>query len=132
MYGSAQQSPYLQVALPLIEDVKGGEGLGSLWRVFTKCQGSIQDGSRLENISWRCVPILLLPPSSRLGGREGGKGMGHRIGGLGAGEEEDDAAGRLGGPGQAGRHPPSFRPSPPHRPPSAYSRCVVWSRPALA
>lgn len=56
MYGSAQQSPYLQVALPLIEDVKGGEGLGSLWRVFTKCQSSIQDGSRLENISWRYVP----------------------------------------------------------------------------
>lgn len=53
------QSPYLQVALPLIEDVKGGEGLSSLWRVFTKCQESIQDGSRLENISWRCVPSSL-------------------------------------------------------------------------
>lgn len=98
MYGSAQQSPYLQVALPLIEDVKGGEGLGSLWRVFTKCQSSIQDGSRLENISWRyvlfCLPALsclLLPLSHPAGRRTGWNRIGSAACGE-AGREDDDVA----------------------------------------
>jgi hypothetical protein len=45
--------PVLNVQLPAIQDVKGGEGLSSLWTVFSKCKDSIEEGGRLENISWR-------------------------------------------------------------------------------
>ncbi len=63
----------LSVAFPAVQDIRGPEGLGHLWTgehaagpyqistsanacrpaVFSKCKGSLQDGQRLENISWR-------------------------------------------------------------------------------
>jgi hypothetical protein len=73
--------PVLNVAYPAVQDIRGPEGLSSLWHgklhgllcrlsssqgatdvkqlglippaVFSKCKGSLQDGPRLENISWR-------------------------------------------------------------------------------
>ncbi|KAL7411319.1 hypothetical protein BDY24DRAFT_396379 [Mrakia frigida] len=53
LHPSPLPHPVLNVALPAINDCKGGEALSSLWTVFSKCKDSIEDGSRLENISWR-------------------------------------------------------------------------------
>ncbi|CDZ97575.1 Protein of unknown function DUF1752, fungi [Phaffia rhodozyma] len=54
--------PVLSLALPAIQDVKGGEGLSSLWNVFTKCKDNIEQGDRLENISWSETVFLLPSP----------------------------------------------------------------------
>ncbi|KAH9012357.1 hypothetical protein EDB85DRAFT_2038652, partial [Lactarius pseudohatsudake] len=34
-------------------DLDGHDAISGLWTVFTKCKESLQDGPRLENISWR-------------------------------------------------------------------------------
>lgn len=63
-------SPVLSLAADTIKDLDGGDALSRLWTsmfsisisffsfshshsVFTKCKESLQDGRRLENISWR-------------------------------------------------------------------------------
>ncbi|KAI0245974.1 hypothetical protein BJV78DRAFT_1356447 [Lactifluus subvellereus] len=46
-------SPVLSLAADAIKDLDGGDTLSHLWTIFTKCKESLQDGRRLENISWR-------------------------------------------------------------------------------
>ncbi|EIM91688.1 DUF1752-domain-containing protein, partial [Stereum hirsutum FP-91666 SS1] len=46
-------SPVLSVAADVVKDLDGGEALSGLWHIFTKCKESLQEGERLENISWR-------------------------------------------------------------------------------
>ncbi|PFH48306.1 hypothetical protein AMATHDRAFT_91065, partial [Amanita thiersii Skay4041] len=46
-------TPVLAVAADAVRDLDGREALSSLWTLFTKCKESLQDGRRLENISWR-------------------------------------------------------------------------------
>jgi hypothetical protein len=66
-------TPVLHIASDVVKNLDGGEALTNLWTckhchlpnsslrtlntplVFTKCKHSIQDGSRLENISWRLM-----------------------------------------------------------------------------
>ena len=72
---SSFPSPLLSIAADAIQDLDGADAITSLWTspfllsplplfpphlfspflnpVFTKCKESIQDGRRLENISWR-------------------------------------------------------------------------------
>ncbi|GLB40772.1 hypothetical protein LshimejAT787_0806430 [Lyophyllum shimeji] len=45
--------PVLSVAAEAVRELEGGEALCGLWTLFTKCKASLQDGHRLENISWR-------------------------------------------------------------------------------
>ncbi|KAG6901651.1 hypothetical protein C0995_009542 [Termitomyces sp. Mi166 len=46
-------APVLSVAADVIRELEGGEALTGLWTLFTKCKASLEDGHRLENISWR-------------------------------------------------------------------------------
>ncbi|KAH9052701.1 hypothetical protein EDB87DRAFT_1656128 [Lactarius vividus] len=46
-------SPVLSLTSDALKDLDGHDALSSLWTVFTKCKESLQDGRRLENISWR-------------------------------------------------------------------------------
>ncbi|KZT23323.1 hypothetical protein NEOLEDRAFT_1136667 [Neolentinus lepideus HHB14362 ss-1] len=46
-------SPVLALAPDVLKDLEGREALSGLWTLFTKCKESLQDGRRLENISWR-------------------------------------------------------------------------------
>lgn len=65
-------TPVLSIAADAIKDLEGRDALSGLWtcrfplrsiihmliyistpQVFTKCKESLQDGRRLENISWR-------------------------------------------------------------------------------
>ncbi|KIK97464.1 hypothetical protein PAXRUDRAFT_824897 [Paxillus rubicundulus Ve08.2h10] len=46
-------APVLSVTADAVRDLQGHEALSSLWTIFTKCKESLQDGRRLENISWR-------------------------------------------------------------------------------
>jgi hypothetical protein len=48
-------TPVLSLELENISKMsKGGrEGLSYMWTVFSRCKESIQDGQRLENLSWR-------------------------------------------------------------------------------
>ena len=64
-------SPVLSLAAEALKDLDGGDAITGLWSsmspfslslpfpfltprsVFTKCKESLQDGRRLENISWR-------------------------------------------------------------------------------
>ncbi|KIL64059.1 hypothetical protein M378DRAFT_78879 [Amanita muscaria Koide BX008] len=46
-------SPVLFVAVDVVRDLDEYEALPGLWTLFTKCKGSLKDGRRLENISWR-------------------------------------------------------------------------------
>ncbi|KAI9454381.1 DUF1752-domain-containing protein [Lactarius psammicola] len=46
-------SPVLSLTSDALKDIDGHDALSSLWTVFTKCKESLQDGRRLENISWR-------------------------------------------------------------------------------
>ncbi|KAI0058744.1 hypothetical protein BV25DRAFT_1901966 [Artomyces pyxidatus] len=50
---TAFPSPVLAVAADVVRDLDGGDALSGLWTLFTKCKESLQDGRRLENISWR-------------------------------------------------------------------------------
>ncbi|KAI0039035.1 DUF1752-domain-containing protein, partial [Auriscalpium vulgare] len=50
---AAFPAPVLSVAADVLKDLDGGDALGGLWTLFTKCKESLQDGRRLENISWR-------------------------------------------------------------------------------
>ncbi|KAG8213478.1 hypothetical protein J3R82DRAFT_12015 [Butyriboletus roseoflavus] len=45
--------PILSVTAEAVRDLQGQDALHGLWTVFTKCKESVQDGHRLENISWR-------------------------------------------------------------------------------
>ncbi|KAG6370769.1 hypothetical protein JVT61DRAFT_10971 [Boletus reticuloceps] len=45
--------PILSVTTEAVRDLQGQDALYGLWTVFTKCKESVQDGRRLENISWR-------------------------------------------------------------------------------
>jgi hypothetical protein len=63
--------PVLSIAPDALQDIYGGDALSNLWigkprsnllialhysypkAVFSRCKDSIQDGERLENISWR-------------------------------------------------------------------------------
>ncbi|EPQ52453.1 hypothetical protein GLOTRDRAFT_122527 [Gloeophyllum trabeum ATCC 11539] len=46
-------TPVLALAPDVLKDLEGKEALSGLWALFTKCKESLQDGRRLENISWR-------------------------------------------------------------------------------
>ncbi|KIJ60358.1 hypothetical protein HYDPIDRAFT_32324 [Hydnomerulius pinastri MD-312] len=46
-------APVLSVTADAVRDLQGHDALSSLWTLFTKCKESLQDGRRLENISWR-------------------------------------------------------------------------------
>ncbi|KAK7027271.1 hypothetical protein VNI00_015360 [Paramarasmius palmivorus] len=46
-------SPVLTVASDALRHLDGDHALESLWYLSTKCKGSLHDGPRLENISWR-------------------------------------------------------------------------------
>ncbi|KAF9236279.1 hypothetical protein BU15DRAFT_77123 [Melanogaster broomeanus] len=46
-------APVLSVTADAVRDLQGHDALSSLWTIFTKCAESLQDGRRLENISWR-------------------------------------------------------------------------------
>ncbi|KAK1235055.1 hypothetical protein PQX77_001720 [Marasmius sp. AFHP31] len=46
-------SPVLTVAPDVLRHLEGNTALTSLWYLFTKCKSSVEDGQRLENISWR-------------------------------------------------------------------------------
>jgi Fungal protein of unknown function (DUF1752) len=89
---SSFPSPLLSLAADAIQDMDGADAVTGLWTsaplplsvlsfltfspVFTKCKESIQDGPRLENISWRLWhrhlsansrsknPLLTIPPLS--------------------------------------------------------------------
>lgn len=50
---TAFPSPVLSIAADVVKDLDGGDALSGLWTLFTKCKESLQDGRRLENISWR-------------------------------------------------------------------------------
>ncbi|TFK36752.1 hypothetical protein BDQ12DRAFT_589005, partial [Crucibulum laeve] len=46
-------APVLSVAADAVRELEGRDALSGLWTLFTKCKESLQDGRRLENISWR-------------------------------------------------------------------------------
>ncbi|KAG1759732.1 hypothetical protein EDD22DRAFT_971521 [Suillus occidentalis] len=46
-------APVLSVTPDAVKDLQGQDALSALWTIFTKCKESLQDGRRLENISWR-------------------------------------------------------------------------------
>lgn len=46
-------SPLLAVSPDVLKEMDGEDALFGMWTVFTKCKGSLKDGRRLENISWR-------------------------------------------------------------------------------
>ncbi|KAF9647010.1 DUF1752-domain-containing protein, partial [Thelephora ganbajun] len=46
-------SPVLSLVADVVKDLEGEVAVYSLWSVFTKCKNSVQDGRRLENLSWR-------------------------------------------------------------------------------
>ncbi|KAI6102016.1 hypothetical protein EDD16DRAFT_1856792, partial [Pisolithus croceorrhizus] len=46
-------APVLSVTADAVKDLQGHDALTGLWTLFTKCKESLQDGRRLENISWR-------------------------------------------------------------------------------
>ncbi|KAJ4477536.1 hypothetical protein J3R30DRAFT_3334320 [Lentinula aciculospora] len=46
-------SPVLNVSVDALKDLDGPEALAGLWFLFSKCQTSLNEGKRLENISWR-------------------------------------------------------------------------------
>ncbi|ETW83511.1 hypothetical protein HETIRDRAFT_244743, partial [Heterobasidion irregulare TC 32-1] len=50
---AAFPTPVLSIAADVVKDLDGGDALSGLWTLFTKCKESLQDGRRLENISWR-------------------------------------------------------------------------------
>ncbi|KAF8624425.1 hypothetical protein AX17_007134 [Amanita inopinata Kibby_2008] len=50
---AALPAPVLSVTADAVRDLDGQDALSGLWTLFTKCKESIQDGRRLENISWR-------------------------------------------------------------------------------
>ncbi|KAF8972335.1 hypothetical protein BDZ97DRAFT_1650304 [Flammula alnicola] len=50
---SAFPTPVLSVTADAVRDLEGRDALSGLWTLFTKCKESLQDGRRLENISWR-------------------------------------------------------------------------------
>ncbi|KAJ3909078.1 hypothetical protein F5879DRAFT_934560 [Lentinula edodes] len=45
--------PVLNVSVDALQDLDGSEALAGLWFLFSKCQFSLNEGRRLENISWR-------------------------------------------------------------------------------
>ncbi|KAI5983670.1 hypothetical protein EDD15DRAFT_2137689, partial [Pisolithus albus] len=45
--------PVLSIAADAVRDLQGNDALIGLWTLFTKCKHSLQEGHRLENISWR-------------------------------------------------------------------------------
>ncbi|KAF5327909.1 hypothetical protein D9619_004025 [Psilocybe cf. subviscida] len=50
---AAFPEPVLTITPAAVRDLQGREALSGLWTLFTKCKESLQDGRRLENISWR-------------------------------------------------------------------------------
>ncbi|KAJ2917371.1 hypothetical protein MD484_g3038, partial [Candolleomyces efflorescens] len=50
---AALPGPVLSVTPELIRELDGREAVYRLWTLFTKCKGSLENGRRLENISWR-------------------------------------------------------------------------------
>ncbi|KAJ3967033.1 hypothetical protein EV361DRAFT_853426 [Lentinula raphanica] len=46
-------SPVLNISVDVLKDLDGTEALASLWFLFSKCQSSLNEGRRLEYISWR-------------------------------------------------------------------------------
>jgi len=47
--------PILALKLANISKLSTGgpQGLSELWYIFSKCSNSLEDGRRLENLSWR-------------------------------------------------------------------------------
>ncbi|TFK27890.1 DUF1752-domain-containing protein, partial [Coprinopsis marcescibilis] len=43
----------LAVTPDAVRKLEGGDALSGLWNLFSKCKESIENGRRLENISWR-------------------------------------------------------------------------------
>ncbi|KAI0268029.1 hypothetical protein BGY98DRAFT_883034, partial [Russula aff. rugulosa BPL654] len=45
--------PVLSLATDALIDLDGTDAITGLWTIFAKCKESLQDGPRLEYISWR-------------------------------------------------------------------------------
>ncbi|KAF8606399.1 hypothetical protein BDV93DRAFT_520701 [Ceratobasidium sp. AG-I] len=45
--------PVLQISMAAVDKMHGPDALQALWAVFTKTTNALQDGSRLENMTWR-------------------------------------------------------------------------------
>lgn len=56
-FAKVERPPVLSLALNNISKLEDAsnvtDDLRNLWSVFTKCKGALQDGERLENLSWR-------------------------------------------------------------------------------
>ncbi|THV06402.1 hypothetical protein K435DRAFT_645443 [Dendrothele bispora CBS 962.96] len=46
-------APVLNIAPDALKDLDSSDHLSGLWFAFTKCKTSLNEGQRLENISWR-------------------------------------------------------------------------------
>ncbi|KAG9094282.1 hypothetical protein FRC06_010967 [Ceratobasidium sp. 370] len=45
--------PVLHISMAAVDKMQGPDALQALWTVFTKTTGALEDGPRLENLTWR-------------------------------------------------------------------------------
>lgn len=64
-------APVLSVTADAVKDLQGHDALTGLWTLFTKCKESLQDGRRLENISWRLWHRELAQAQAQARGQQG-------------------------------------------------------------
>jgi hypothetical protein len=51
---SKHTEPILNIAIDNLEKIGTGEAeMYSIWRLFTKCKDNLENGDRLQNLSWR-------------------------------------------------------------------------------
>ncbi|KIM40754.1 hypothetical protein M413DRAFT_167377 [Hebeloma cylindrosporum] len=67
-------TPVLSVAPDAVRDLQGRDALSGLWTLFTKCKESLQEGRRLENISWRLWYREMMLESEDAALRRSGRG----------------------------------------------------------
>ncbi|KAG9124222.1 hypothetical protein FRC07_012359 [Ceratobasidium sp. 392] len=47
------EHPVLHISMAAVDKMQGSDALQALWAVFTKTTGALEDGPRLENLTWR-------------------------------------------------------------------------------
>ncbi|KAG8704099.1 hypothetical protein FRC09_003762 [Ceratobasidium sp. 395] len=47
------EHPVLHISMAAVDKMQGPDALQALWTVFTKTTGALEDGPRLENLTWR-------------------------------------------------------------------------------